>query len=91
MFRTRERKRKRKRKEERRKRKEERRRKKEERRKKKENCQSLFFVSDCPKPSFVLVRLVDEDLEEVIELLHIFCTIEFADVADQRCMCRASV
>ena len=37
-----------------------------------------------PNPSFVLVRLVDEFPEDVIELLHVFCTIMFADVADQR-------
>ena len=44
----------------------------------------FFFVWDFPEPSFVLVRLVDEVPEGVIEWLHIFCTITFADVADQR-------
>ena len=55
------------------------------------HCQSLLVVSDFPKPSFVLVRLVDEVPEDVIELLHVFCTMTFADVADQRCIRRASV
>ena len=54
-------------------------------------CQSLVSVSDFPEPSFVLVRLVDEVPEGVIELLHVLCTITFADVADQRCTRRASV
>ena len=53
--------------------------------------QSLLFVSDYPKPSFVLVRLVDEAPEDVIELLHVLCTMTYADVADQRCARRASV
>ena len=35
----------------------------------------IFFVSNIPKPSFELIRLVNEVCEEVIELLHIFCTI----------------
>ena len=43
------------------------------------HCWSLFFVSDFP---FVLVSLVDEVPEDVIKLLHVFCTITFADVAD---------
>ena len=55
------------------------------------HCLSLFFVSDFPEPSFVLVRLVNEVPEDVIKLLHVFCTITFADVADQRCTRRASV
>ena len=55
------------------------------------HCQSRLFVSDFPKPSFVLVRLVDEVPEDVIEMLHVLCTIALADVADQRCLRRASV
>ena len=54
------------------------------------HSKSLFFVSDFPKPWFVLVRLVDEVLEDVIKLLHVFYTITFADVTDQRCIRRAS-
>ena len=46
--------------------------------------QSLLFISNLPKPSFVLVRLVDEVPEDVIEVFHVLCTIAFADVADQR-------
>ena len=55
------------------------------------HCQSLFFVSDFRKPSFILVRLVDEVPENVVELLYVLCAITFADVADQRCIRRASV
>ena len=55
------------------------------------HCQNLPFISNFPKPSFVLVRLVDEVPEDVIELLHIFCTITVADVADQCCILRDSV
>ena len=50
------------------------------------HCQNLLFISSFPKPSFVLVRLVDEVPEDVIKLLHVFCTVTFADVADQRCI-----
>ena len=38
-----------------------------------------------------IVRLVDEVPEDVVKLLHIFCTITFADVPDQRRIRRASV
>ena len=44
----------------------------------------LFFDSNYPKPSVVLVRLVDEVPEDFIELPHILSTITFADVAVQR-------
>ena len=53
-------------------------------------CRGLLFVSNIPKPSFVLVCLVDEVPEDVIELLHIFSRITFANVADQRCIRQAS-
>ena len=36
------------------------------------NCQNLLFVSNFPKPSFVLVRLAGEVPEDAIELLHVF-------------------
>ena len=52
---------------------------------------SIFSSRISPKlPSF-FVRLVDEVPEDVIELLHVFCTTTFADVADQGCTRRTSV
>ena len=48
-------------------------------------CQGPLVVWNIPKPSFVLVRLVDDAPEDVIELPHTFCTSTFADVADQCC------
>ena len=50
-----------------------------------------YFVSNFSKPSFVLVCLIDEVPEDVMKLLHVFPTITFADVADQRRIRRASV
>ena len=55
------------------------------------HCQNILVFFDVPKLSFILVRLVDEVPEDVIELLHVFCTITFADVPDRRCIRRASV
>ena len=54
-------------------------------------CQVLLVVSKIPKAAFVFVRLVDDVPEDVIELLHAFCTSTFADVGDQCCTRRASV
>ena len=54
-------------------------------------CQDLLVVSNIPKPSFALDCLVDDVPEDVIELLHTFCTSTVADVADQCCTRRASV
>ena len=54
------------------------------------HCQSLFFVSNFAKPSFVPVCLVDEVPEDVIKLLHVSCTITSALQTPSFCLTRSS-
>ena len=45
-------------------------------------CEHLFVISDLDDPVFKLVCLVDERLQDVVELLHVFGSVSFTDVAD---------
>ena len=51
------------------------------------DCEHLFLISDLAESVLKIVRLVDERRREVVELLHVFVSVSFRDVADQCCIC----
>ena len=51
------------------------------------HCEHIFLISDCAESVLECVRLIDERLQYVVELLHVFGSVSFRDVPDQCCNC----
>ena len=49
------------------------------------DCEHLFLISGCAESVLKFVRLIDERLQDVVELLHDFGS--FRDVTDHRYIC----
>ena len=56
------------------------------------DCEQLFTISDLADPVLKFVRLLDEDHQNIMELLHVFGSNSFKDVADPQMLnvCRTS-
>ena len=50
------------------------------------DCEHLFLISELAEPVVKLVCFVDERRMDVVELLHVFGSISFTDVADRCCV-----